>query len=142
MAGADRERADADGVVLENDDRPRLQSRGKKTPGSHHGLEEDGRANIALSKDHHRGLRLTRERQQGAVVEIVREDDLPPSSRFSHDHAVLGPVEADVGDVSPAMTLGPQQPSELPVEVHVQEEVQGRAGSTRGTTRSWRMDAA
>ena len=97
---------------------------------------QDARVSMTETEDDDGWGVVTREREQVAVVQVVREDDLAVRARLLHDRLVLSAPEADVRGVPARVPLGEQPAAKGTRRVDVEKELHFPAGVSRGTTRS------
>src|SRR5947209_20601217 len=128
----DRQTPDSQGSVFDDDDRSFFYSGlpGLCRPGK--GFVELARMSLPLAKDQHRGTEIPREREEMSVVQIVGNDDLTAGFCGGYDLAVIRSLQLQVGHVAPLVAVWLEKPAHQAGDVHVQEESQDRAGSTKG----------
>src|SRR6266404_5010872 len=75
---------------------PRSRAGSISRPALHEPAMQDARLSMTETEDDDGWGVVTREREQVAVVQVVREDDLAVRARLLHDRLVLSAPEADV----------------------------------------------
>jgi len=106
VAAHDGERPDTEHRVLDADDRATFESALDLLPALHEPAMQDARLSITETEDDDGWGVVAREREQVAVVQVVREDDLAVSARFVDDRLVRSAPEADVRGVPARVPLG------------------------------------
>ena len=99
------------------------------------------RQDVLSSNLKHARANFVREREHGAKVEVVREQDVLVGGRPIHDLPVGGSRVADSGPVHCLPSLRSQHRHPLGRQVHVQEELRPH-GVERGTSCSSSLQAA
>ena len=103
---------------------------------------EDARVSMAEAEDDDGWTLVAREREQVAVIQVVREDDLAVGTRLLDDRLVRSASEADVSGVAAGVPVGEQPAAKRTRRIDVEEELHFPAAVSRGTTRSSMAHAA
>jgi len=106
VAAHDGERPDTENCVLDADDRATFQSVLDLCPALHEPAMEDARVSMTEAKDDNGRSFEAGEREQVAVVQVVREDDLAVGTCLPDDRLVRSAPEADVRGVPARVPLG------------------------------------